>query len=386
MSVQHAETIGMQPGRVGLSAQLICLMRHRECIMKAKLKSIFALAFGLIAVAACGTSAVPANNTKMTANAIEAGSDEVCVHERSDEWSSDEIMHWHGCTRCGGNYERMIGLPDAKLEHTPGPEATCTEDQVCTVCGRVLKEALGHDLTHYAGKAASCTEIGWNAYDTCSRCGFTTYEELPKQEHSWYDWMDMRTSCDESGIKMRFCRICGETEKEEVDVGTHIWGQAEITEQPTCTEKGEQQLKCISCGVTETSVLKESGHSAIKISAKDATCTNSGLTEGSVCSVCGEVLSAQEEIPALGHSYELTYHKEPENDLPGEQIYQCKSCGVTYEMLIEAQTLSDSSETNVWKAAAIMAGAAFLLGAAAFVILFCLWKRGKIKCRGGESS
>lgn len=138
--------------------------------------------------------------------------------------------------------------------------------------------------------------------------------------------------------------------------------------------------------MTETSVLKESGHSAIKISAKDATCTNSGLTEGSVCSVCGEVLSAQEEIPALGHSYELTYNKEPENDLPGEQIYQCKSCGVTYEMLIEAQTLSDSSETNVWKAAAIMAGAAFLLGAAAFVILFCLWKRGKIKCRGGESS
>ena len=29
--------------------------------------------------------------------------------------------------------------------HTPGPEATCTEPQLCSKCGAVLQKALGHD-------------------------------------------------------------------------------------------------------------------------------------------------------------------------------------------------------------------------------------------------
>ncbi len=37
---------------------------------------------------------------------------------------------------------------------------------------------------------------------------------------------------------------------------------------------------------------------------KAATCTETGLTAGSKCSVCGEVLTAQEVVPALGHKFE----------------------------------------------------------------------------------
>ena len=36
---------------------------------------------------------------------------------------------------------------------------------------------------------------------------------------------------------------------------------------------------------------------------KTATCTETGLTEGKQCAVCGEIIVAQEEIPVLGHDY-----------------------------------------------------------------------------------
>ena len=45
------------------------------------------------------------------------------------------------------------------------------------------------------------------------------------------------------------------------------------------------------------------GHTVVTDPAVPATCTETGLTEGSHCSVCGKVLNAQTEIPATGHHY-----------------------------------------------------------------------------------
>lgn len=49
----------------------------------------------------------------------------------------------------------------------------------------VDKCADGHDEITHQSKAASCTEIGWNDYVTCSRCEYTTYLELPKIAHTY---------------------------------------------------------------------------------------------------------------------------------------------------------------------------------------------------------
>ncbi|MBQ7604484.1 MAG: InlB B-repeat-containing protein [Clostridia bacterium] len=76
-------------------------------------------------------------------------------------------------------------------------EATCTEKGsyesvvYCSVCHAELSRetveiaALGHDLVHHDAKAATCTEIGWEAYDTCSRCDYTTYVEIAALGHVW---------------------------------------------------------------------------------------------------------------------------------------------------------------------------------------------------------
>ena len=44
-------------------------------------------------------------------------------------------------------------------------------------------------------------------------------------------------------------------------------------------------------------------HTEVTIEGKAATCTEKGLTDGVKCSVCGEILTKQKEIPALGHKY-----------------------------------------------------------------------------------
>ena len=44
--------------------------------------------------------------------------------------------------------------------------------------------ALGHNLIHHDGQAATCTESGWTDYDTCSRCDYTTYQVIPAKGHT----------------------------------------------------------------------------------------------------------------------------------------------------------------------------------------------------------
>ena len=47
------------------------------------------------------------------------------------------------------------------------------------------------------------------------------------------------------------------------------------------------------------------GHKAVTDAAVAPTATESGLTEGTHCEVCGEILTAQEEIPPTGET--ITY-------------------------------------------------------------------------------
>lgn len=57
---------------------------------------------------------------------------------------------------------------------------------------------------------------------------------------------------------------------------------------------------CVNGNVTENVYTS---HTEEVDKAQDATCINTGFTEGKHCSVCGEILIAQEEVPARGHSF-----------------------------------------------------------------------------------
>lgn len=74
------------------------------------------------------------------------------------------------------------------------------------------------------------------------------------------------------------------------------------TRATTCTEDGEEKLKCSKCGWVRSDnkiTHKKLGHVPVVDEAADPTETEEGLTEGSHCARCGAVLEAQEVVPAL---------------------------------------------------------------------------------------
>ena len=83
---------------------------------------------------------------------------------------------------------------------------------------------------------------------------------------------------------------------------THEWNESNKT-AATCIEDGKITYKCNGCDEIKVEAITATGHTEVIDEVVEATCTSPGLTEGKRCSVCNEVLVAQEVIPAEGHEY-----------------------------------------------------------------------------------
>lgn len=118
------------------------------------------------------------------------------------EWSSaGNGTHTRSCTRsiCR-EFERA---------NCTGGTATCSAKAVCEVCGKEYgeKDPNNHDLVRHEAKAATCTEIGWNAYETCKNCDYTTYVELPILGHD-YQAVTVEPTCETDGYTVFTCSRC----------------------------------------------------------------------------------------------------------------------------------------------------------------------------------
>ena len=116
----------------------------------------------------------------------------------------------------------------------------------------------------------------------------------------------------------------------------HEHSYTAVVTAPTCTEQGYTTYTC-ACGDSYVDDYTDAlGHTEEVIPGKDATCTETGLTEGKKCAVCGEILVEQEEIPALGHSFgEWVVTTEPTCTEKGVETRSC-ACGEVETREVEA--------------------------------------------------
>ena len=225
-------------------------------------------------------------------------------------WDSDAENHWLSCTVCHeaktkvGAHLFVQGNDSSCLKSA----ATCVSPPVyytnCAYCYRKGTDTYvhpwygpdpnNHDLVHHDAKAPTCTEIGWDAYETCQRegCTYTTKVELLALKH---------------------------------DLVHHD------AKAPTCTETGwEEYDTCSRCDYTTKVELLALKHNLVHHDAKAPTCTEIGWDEYDACQREGCDYTTKVEIPAPGHDYTEKVVK-PTCEKVGYTLHTCKNCNDSYK-------------------------------------------------------
>ena len=214
--------------------------------------------------------------------------------------------------------------------HTGGTETpTCTTGKTCEKCGAEYgeKDPNNHDLVHHDAKAPSCTEIGWDAYDTCSRCDYTTRKELPALNHDLRQSVITAPTCTETGWAYVKCSRCDYYDTPVLPALKHDLRQR-VIKAPTCTEMGWAYETCYRCDYTTYAELPALNHDLKQHAAKAPTCTEKGWNAYETCYRCD--YTTYQELPALNHA--LVHHdaQAPTCTEIGWNAYDtCSRCNYT---------------------------------------------------------
>lgn len=245
--------------------------------------------------------------------AIPALGHDLTYYEKKQPTCTEPGHNAHeACTRC--EYSTKIEeYPHGHFKETiAAVPATCetfgsTAGERCWVCGEILVAPeevppLGHATVSYDGKAATCTEDGWEPYERCTRCEYTSYIGIPALDHDRVSHAAKEPTCLESGwYSYETCNRCSYNTKTTRSALGHSGGIAEEIRAATCVKPQLMQVSCVRCSkVLETyeTHISSDAHSVVIDTAVAATCVAEGLTEGKHCELCQKVLVAQKPVPA----------------------------------------------------------------------------------------
>ena len=197
------------------------------------------------------------------------------------KWTSSDVK-----TAAVDNTGKVTGVHEGSADIT----AACGD-----LTATKTIQVTGHPNTELKNaKEATCSTEGYTGDKICKDCGKTIEagKTIPKKEHSW-------------------------------DAG-------KVTKAANCTEKGIRTYTCQSCSITRTEDIPALGHKIVTDAAVAATCETDGKTEGSHCSVCGTILTAQKTVKATGHDWdEGKITKAATCEEKGVKTYTCRTCKKT---------------------------------------------------------
>ena len=268
---------------------------------------------------------------------------DLAAHNYKTTWSTDSAKHWHECSVCGDKKDVAA--------HTPGAPATETTPQTCTICGYVIKAALGH--THnfnqkntsetYLKSAATCTKKAVYYYScTCGEKGTETFESGDLAAHNYKtEWSKDSTKhwheCSVCGNKKdeaahtpgaaatettpQTCTTCGYVIKEAIG---HVHSYTEkntdakyLKSAATCTAKAVYYYSC-SCGEKGTETFESGETLAHTWETKWANNDSKHWHECTVCKTKGD---------EADHAFEWKIDKEATVTEAGAKHEECKVCG-----------------------------------------------------------
>lgn len=237
--------------------------------------------------------------------------------------------HTRSCT----NYCREVDT--AKCT---GGKATCSAKAVCEVCGKEYgeKDSNNHDRVHHEAKAPTCTDIGWDAFDTCKNCDYTDYQEIPALKHNLVYYKAKDPTCTEPGCDAyETCSRCDYTTYVERPALKHDLRQR-VIKAPTCTQMGWAYENCSRCDYFATPLLPVLNHDLKQHAAKAPTCTEKGWNAYDTCKNCDYTTYAEQ--PALNHDLKQYAAKAPTCTEKGWNAYEaCSRCDYTTYVELPAQ-------------------------------------------------
>ena len=317
------------------------------------------------------------------------------------------------CSVCNAVLKAQEVIP--VTEHTVVIDAavapTCTETgktegKHCSVCNTVLKAqevipVTEHTVVTDAAVAPTCTEVGWTEGSHCSVCNkvLTAQTSIPAIGHAvaegteavwdWHIpadggfatadvsaqcknckkmisttansiaiWHNINATCTESGknvysvtVLLGGQKFYGEKAVDDPDAPAR--GHTEVTDAavaPTCTETGlTAGSHCSVCNtvLTKQEVIPATGHTVVTDAAVAPTCTETGLTEGSHCSVCNTVLTEQKVIPVTEHTVVTDAAVAPTCTKTG--LTEGSHCSVCNKILVMQEEIpADGHEWGEW--------------------------------------
>ena len=288
-------------------------------------------------------------------------------HNFTGDYFSDSDGHWQKCSACG--------VSSDSIPHEFNGNG-CESLSTCNTCG--YEVVFGHDWD--AGEvttAPTCTTDGVKTY-TCTACEETKTEDIPALGHDYSNefTVDLEATCTEAGSKSKHCSRCDSVtdvtaipalghalvydnaggnrhtvscERCNADFGTeqHAWDDGVVVKEPTCTEVGYKSYSCTLCNLRMEDEIPATGHTMVVDEAVAATCTATGLTEGRHCSVCNEVIKAQEVINALGHTTVVDEAVDATCTETG--LTEGSHCSVCGETIVEQEVIAETGHNLVRK-------------------------------------